>query len=57
MREQTRINPTFITEQVLKRKDLEAAPSMAGGLPELKSRLAIVEEILALHSYALPAQP
>ena len=53
MRKQTRINPDFITEQVLKRKDLEAAPSMAGGLPGLKERLAIVEEILALHSYPI----
>ena len=55
MREQSRINVDFITQQVLKRKDLESAPSQAGGLPAVNDRLQIIEEILALHSYVVPS--
>jgi len=57
MREPTRINPTFVTEQVIKRKDLAQAPSQAGGLPEVNNRIQIIEEILAVHSYVLPTVP
>jgi len=52
MRKQSRINTVFILEQQAKRKALSTAPSQAGGLPAVNDRIQVIEEILALHSYA-----
>ena len=57
MRHPTRINKEFLEQQTIKRKNLETQPGQAGGLPALNERVEVIESILALHSYALPAQP
>ena len=56
-RRNSRINPAFLTEQATKRKSLSTAPSQAGGLPAVNDRVQVIEEILSIHSYAIPAQP
>jgi len=57
MRHPTRVNKEFLEQQTIKRKNLETQPGQAGGLPALNERVEVIESILALHSYALPAQP
>ena len=55
MSKQSRIEPDVIASQKTRRKELADAPSQAGGLPEVNQRIQIIEEILALHSYAISA--
>ena len=50
-RKQSRIVTAFVNDQKALRTTLEAAPGQAGGLPELKERVEVIENILALHSY------
>ena len=54
MRKQTRVNAQFIEQQKLKRKNLaESDSGSENSVPALRNRLTVVEEIIAIRSYAL----
>ena len=47
-RPESRVNEQFVIDQKANRKLTNDAPGQAGGLPELKDRVELIEEILAL---------
>jgi hypothetical protein len=49
MRLKTRVDPVFMQDQFNRRKILNDSPGQSGGLPELKSRVELIEIILAIH--------
>jgi len=56
MRKPSRVDAVFMDNQRKKRTELNDAPGQAGGVPELKERLEVIENILAIHLYP-PAIP
>ena len=54
MRKSSRVSPTFVEAQKQKRKVLEETPSgNQNNVPALRDRLTVVEEIVAIRSYAV----
>ena len=51
MREQSRVNPIFMSDQLMRRKDIASAPGDSqNSIPALRDRVTILEEILAVRT-------
>ena len=51
MREQSRVDPVFMADQAVRRKDIASAPGDSqNSVPALRDRVTILEEILAVRT-------
>ena len=51
-RKTSRVNPQFLQNQTIKRTELSDLPPGSGNsVPQLRERLTIVEEIIAIRNY------